>query len=147
MRSVQRLTLPPGRDAAWVADEYARWLPTWAPGLPPGRAGLRVTVDAERRCRFYAPLVKTPLLELTLAPARSSPDRVLYYVTGGLLARVDSGRGRLEFREALGRRAVLAAIHDYEPSLPWPIYRSTQALVHLAVMRAFGRHLRRMARA
>ena len=138
-RSVQRLALPTGRDAAWVAEEYMRWLPTWLIARV-----LRVTVDAERRCRFYARLMKQPLLELTLAPDRSSPDRVLFYITGGRLARVGNGRGRLEFREVLDRSALIAAVHDFEPSLPWFLYASTQAIAHLIVMRAFGRHLRRM---
>lgn len=138
-RSVQRLVLPPGRSAAWVADEYVRWLPTWLIARV-----LRVTVEGNR-CRFYAPFMKRPLLELTLAPDRSRPDRVLFYITGGRLARVGTGRGRLEFREVLDHRAVIAAVHDFEPSLPWFIYASTQAVAHLMVMRAFGRHLRRMA--
>ncbi len=138
-RSVQRLALPSGRDAAWVAEEYVRWLPTWLIARV-----LRVTVDADKRCRFYGPFMKRPLLELSLAPDRSSPDRVLFYITGGCLARVGAGRGRLEFREVLHRRAIIAAVHDFEPSLPWFLYASTQAIAHLAVMRAFGRHLRRM---
>lgn len=140
-RSVQRLSLPAGRDAAWVADEYCRWLPTWLLARV-----LRVEVDAEGRCRFYAPWMKRPLLELTLAHARSGADRVLFYITGGVLAR-QGGRPRLEFREVLGSGHVLAAVHDYRPALPWFVYASTQAVVHLAVMRAFGRHLDRLGRA
>jgi len=139
VRSVQRLILPVGRDAAWVADEYMRWLPTWLIGRV-----LRVVVTTER-CRFFAPRSKRPLLELTRSVDRSSPDRVLFYITGGLLVREGSGRARLEFREVLDRRYVIAAIHDYEPSLPWIIYSCSQALVHLAVMHAFKRHLRRLA--
>jgi len=141
VRSVQRLVLPAGRNAAWVADEYMRWLPTWLIGRV-----LRVVVAAER-CRFFAPLSKRPLLELTHAVDRSSADRVLFYITGGCLIRKSGGRARLEFREVLDRRYVLAAIHDYEPSLSWLVYSYSQALVHLAVMHAFGRHLRRVDRA
>lgn len=117
-----------------------RWLPTWLIGRI-----LRVEVD-EERCRFFAPLTRRPLLELTRSLDRSSPDRVLFYITGGLLLRKNHGRARLEFREALDRGHVIAAIHDYEPSLPWLIYLCSQARVHLAVMNAFGRHLRRIAK-
>ena len=53
-------------------------------------------------------------------------------------------RGRLEFREVLGGRYVLAAIHDFTPSLPWFIYNQTQARVHLWVMHAFQRYLKKM---
>jgi uncharacterized protein YbjT (DUF2867 family) len=136
VRSVQRLPLPPGRDAAWVAAEYARWLPRFMAPF------LRAEVDETRTCRFYAWPLRSPLLVLRFAADRSSPDRQLYYVTGGLLARVRQGaRPRLEFRTVLGDRFVLAAIHDFEPRLPWFVYVITQALVHLFVMRSFGRHL------
>jgi hypothetical protein len=40
---------------------------------------------------------------------------------------------------------VLAAVHDFSPRLPWPLYNSTQALVHLLVMRQFRRHLAHLA--
>ena len=76
VRSVQRMSLPPGRDAAWAAEEYVRWLPSFFRGL------LRVDVDAGRVRRFRFVGVGV-LLELTPAPARSTPDLQLFYVTGG----------------------------------------------------------------
>lgn len=141
VRSVQRLPLPPGRDARWVAAEYARWLPQFM------RPFLRVDVDAEGTCRFYLWPLRAPLLVLTFVKDRSHDDRQLYYVTGGVLARVvERGRARLEFRSVLGGRFVLAAIHDFVPRLPWFVYSATQAVVHLFVMQSFGRHLARVAR-
>jgi uncharacterized protein YjiS (DUF1127 family) len=44
----------------------------------------------------------------------------------------------------LGGGTVLAAVHDFSPRLPWYVYNSTQALVHLLVMRQFRRHLERL---
>lgn len=138
-RSVQRLPLPRGRDATWVAEKYARWLTRFL-----GR-----TIYARRNgenLRFYVALVPWPLLELEYSEERSSPDRALFYVTGGLLARPSRNptqRGRLEFRVVEQGRAVLAAVHDFEPRLPWPIYRHTQARFHLWIMNAFGRALGR----
>jgi uncharacterized protein YbjT (DUF2867 family) len=140
VRSVQRMRLPPGRDAAWAADEYARWLPSALRGM------LRVEVDPDRTCRFYFGSMKRPLLELTYADERSRPDRQLFYVSGGLLARThaaDGGRARFELRQVLDRRTLITAIHDYRPRLPWSVYRATQARFHAAVMSAFGRHLAR----
>jgi uncharacterized protein YbjT (DUF2867 family) len=141
-RSVQRLPLPAGRDASWVAAEYARWLPRFL------RPFLRVDVDEARRCSFYFWPLAAPLLVLTFAAERSEPDRQLFYVTGGLLVSVatDSERARLEFRSVLDGHFVLAAVHDFVPRLPWFIYRLTHAMVHLYVMRQFGRHLAAMAR-
>jgi hypothetical protein len=46
----------------------------------------------------------------------------------------------------LGGDAILAAIHDFVPQLPWFIYNLTQAPAHLWVMFAFGRHLKRLRR-
>jgi hypothetical protein len=66
-------------------------------------------------------------------------------IIGGLLADTqESQEGLLEFREVFEGKYVIAAIHDFCPSLPWYIYNTTQAVVHLLVMKAFGRHLARM---
>ncbi len=136
VRSVQRLPLPPGCDAAWVASEYMRWLPE---GFRPF---IRVEVDGHA-CRFYGFGLATPLLVLELAPLRSGKDRQLFYITRGLLTS-GRGRGRLEFREVLDRRYVIAAIHEFEPTLPWYVYRFSQAYAHLWVMWRFRRHLARV---
>lgn len=136
VRSVQRMELPATRDAAWAADEYARVLPRIVPGI------LRAEVDATRTCRFYLAGTRRLLLELSFAPARSAPDRQLFYITGGLLAR-PTRRGRFELRQIAGGRTLVAAIHEFEPSLPWPLYRATQALVHAWVMRRFARAMLR----
>ena len=138
VRSVQRLPMPAGWDASVVAREYGRWLPRFM------RPFLRVETDATGAYSFFLKPLSKPLLVLTFARERSTPDRSLYYITGGLLARVQQRpRGRLEFRTVLGGTRVLAAIHDFVPTLPWLLYSGTQALVHLFVMRAFGRHLAR----
>jgi uncharacterized protein YbjT (DUF2867 family) len=136
VRSVQRLPLPKGKDAAWVAEEYARWLPDFLAPI------LRVEVTQEFT-RFFIKGITSPLLELKLAEV-SATDRQLFWIVGGLLARPNR-KGRLEFREVLGGQAVMAAIHDFEPRLPWYIYRYTQALVHLFVMHGFGEHLRKIS--
>jgi uncharacterized protein YbjT (DUF2867 family) len=140
--SIQRLPLPPGRDAIWVAQEYARWLPSLFKLL------LRVTVDERLNLAFRFTGVRRPLLELSYSRDRSSADRPLYYITGGLLAvEADAADGRaparLEFRESPDRRSVLAAIFNYRPSLPWWFYRITQAPIHLLVMKMFSWHLAR----
>ncbi|MBS2011418.1 MAG: NAD(P)H-binding protein [Deltaproteobacteria bacterium] len=134
--SIQRLPLGRGRDARWVAEEYMRWLPRFLSPL------LHVTVDDANVCRFHLRPLGKPLLELTLAPERSTSQRQLFYVTGGLLAGEAPGlRPRLEFRSVLDGAYVLAAINDFVPRLPWLVYKLTQAIFHLWVMRSFGRHL------
>lgn len=140
VRSVQRMLLPPDRDAAWAAAEYARWLPRWLRGL------VRVDVDAEGNIRFYSLGVRLPLLVLRYAPDRSTPERQLFFLDGGLLSQANTA-GRFELRQVLDRRTLLVAIHDYSPRLPWLVYVATQAQFHAWVMAAFRRHLAAAARA
>ena len=142
VRSVQRLTLPPGRDADWVALYYSRWLPRLFLGTI-----IRVKLD-QNGCYFYFRFMRQSLLDLTFSHARSSKDRPLYYITGGLMARLNQlpHRGRLEFHAVLNNRYVLVAIHDYVPTIPWFVYNATQALLHVWVMGKYRKHLERLAK-
>lgn len=139
VRSVQHLILPEGKNAAWVAEEYFRWLPRFFSFL------IRIKIQNER-CIFYFLHPNLTLLILEKSIERSAPDRQLLYIKGGFLAAREQNRGRLEFREALNGKIVLAAIHDFRPALPWIIYKWTQAVVHLIVMKAFGNHLASLRR-
>ena len=130
VRSVQRMRLPPGRDAMWAAEQYLAWLPS---ALRP----LNVDADGDRRS---IRLGRTSLLELTWNRDRSTSDRAVLRVTGGVLATANP-EGRLEFREAAG--VLLVAVHDFVPRLPWPVYKASQAQGHLAVMAAFRSWLQR----
>jgi uncharacterized protein YbjT (DUF2867 family) len=139
-RSIQRLPLPGGRSARWVAVEYFRWLEGAM------RPFLRVDLFEDgAHARIAIAGTRVSLLELRLAPERSTDDRPLLYIVGGLLSN-DDGRGRLELREVRGTQTVLAALHDYIPRLPFFVYRRTQAIAHLWVMWRFARHLARMSR-
>ncbi|MEO1334176.1 MAG: nucleoside-diphosphate sugar epimerase, partial [Myxococcota bacterium] len=137
VRSVQRLPLPEEHRAQWAAHEYMRWLPSFVWPL------LTCRVSEGGVVRFYVRSTSLFLLELSHAPERSQPDRQLFRITGGLLAKVaeTASPGRFEFREVLQGRHLIAAIHDFRPALPWFIYNLSQALVHLWVMKGFGRHL------
>ncbi len=130
VRSVQRLVLPRGLRAIDIAYEYMNWLPLYMNSF------IRVKVTGEKIFFKLWPLgINVLILEHSLS--RSSIERQLFYVTGGLLSK-KTKRGRLEFREALDRKYVIAAIHEFKPALPWIIYKYTQAVIHLRVMNAFG---------
>jgi len=136
VRSVQRLPRPAEATAEEIAQEYLRWLPVFLRSL--------LVVDTEDdTARFRLRFMQRPLLVIELARERSSGERALFYVTGGLLARKVSRPGRLEFRIVPGGRYVISAIHDFVPALPWYVYLVSQAVVHLVVMRCFGAHLAR----
>jgi uncharacterized protein YbjT (DUF2867 family) len=138
-RSVQRMPCPPSFTARDVANEYLRWLPRLAWPM------LQVHVEHGRIAHFELRPVGT-LLTLRFAADRSPEGRQLFFVTGGLLAGKGDRSGRLEFRRVLDGEAVLAAVHDFAPRLPWYVYNSTQALVHLGVMWGFRRHLSELTR-
>ncbi len=134
VRSIQRLPLPKGRDAAWVAAEYLKYLPTLLPFL------IRVEHEGPK---IHLRLKAWPmdLLTLLYAPERSLPDRQLFYIVGGILYKPGPLKARLEMRETLGGTACLAAVHDFQPALPWLIYILTQAQIHKWFMHSLGHHL------
>lgn len=140
VRSVQRIALPEGKSARWAALLYMTWLPLFFKTL------LRADADQQGNLTIGLRHFRLPLLELHFVQERSAKsDRQLFYISGGLLAKKVSTatrRPRLEFREALSGRAMLVAIHDYQPALPWPLYNLIQARAHLWVMKNFAREIR-----
>lgn len=136
-RSVQRLSVPPGRDAIWLAAEFAAWLPA-------GLRGLVRVARSETGLEFFAVGLPWPLLVLSYRPDRSGENRALFEVKGGLLAGKAIGFPRLEFRMMPTGEEALAAVHQFSPRLPWWVYTRTQARGHAWVMWRFGRHLERV---
>jgi uncharacterized protein YbjT (DUF2867 family) len=129
VRSVQRLSLPKGWNAVDLAKEYVNWLP-------------RMFVSGNM---IHFDLFGLKLLSLLFSEDRSTPDRQLFYIVGGLLVSPNlSANARLEFRICPHENSALVAIHDYRPSLPWYLYRLFQANIHYFVMFLFGRHLEKV---
>lgn len=139
VRSVQRMYIPEGKDAFWLAEEYLRWLPQAFQLL------IRAEYIREGISRMYLQGTKLLLLELTYQPTRSSSNRAIYTISDGALLRNDArGKGTFEFRIMLDSPILLTAIHDFYPRLPWYIYTLTQAQVHALVMHRFSKHLASM---
>ncbi|AXI00148.1 NAD-dependent epimerase/dehydratase family protein [Sporosarcina sp. PTS2304] len=139
VRSVQRIELPNG----WTADESARYYVKWLESFL--NPWVKTDVDDQLNCKIGF-LGDRTLLELSYSAERSTPDRSLYYITGGLLMDPDSNeRGRMEFRKVPGSNGVIIAIHDYLPSIPWFVYYVTQANMHAFVMESFRRHMHRLS--
>ena len=140
VRSIQRLRLPQGRNAEWVAERYFPWL----------GALMKLFVATERdpdgSWTVRMRLTQLRLLRLDFKPTHSTPDRRMYFITGGALARMLGGRtARLEFRDLPGGRFTLFAIHDFNPALPWFFYRYTQAAIHGLVMKGFQGYMEQHA--
>lgn len=137
VRSVQRMPLPLGWNSQQVAREYSEWLTRKFVGI----ISAKNTVDG-RICFYF--LGSLLLLELTPTPySISNLKRSAFYISGGCLMRSVEPKGRFEFRLFPENNCLIAAIHGYAPVLPWWIYSSTQAVLHLRVMRSFSRHLKR----
>ncbi len=139
VRSIQRVLLPDGKNARWAGDYYMEWLGRFMPAL------VRTQRIGEDRYQVFLRFIEKPLLELTFSPERSDDESAVYHITGGVFARIkETHEGRLEFQQIPGTQECVIAIHDYMPSLPWFLYKYTQAKVHLIVMHAFRRHLLRL---
>ncbi|MEO8601159.1 MAG: NAD(P)H-binding protein [bacterium] len=138
VRSVQRLQAP-SPDMRVVADAYRRWLGKrfWPLVHTPGDIAFGWSA------RLGSPNGPT-LLRFTPDATAGGADRVVFSIDGGLLA-ASPHDGRFEFRRVLGGDAMLCSVHSFSPRLRWPLYLLTQAPLHLFVMHAFGRHLRRSA--
>jgi uncharacterized protein YbjT (DUF2867 family) len=140
VRSIQRLHLPAQRNAEWVAERYFHWLGDLM------HLFIRTERDADGSWTVRQRPGGLNLLRLEFKPAHSTPNRRMYFITGGALARALGGRtARLEFRDLLGGRYSLVAIHDFDPALPWYFYRITQAIIHGLVMKGFQGHMEQLA--
>ncbi|MFW5723478.1 MAG: NAD-dependent epimerase/dehydratase family protein [Halochromatium sp.] len=140
VRSIQRAILPPGQDAAWLAGNYFRWLDRCCWPLVQSQVADNGDVEVWSR------LPRLKMLALRRMAHESTPERQVYEIAGGLLARQGDGRARFEFQTLLDGRYTMTAIHDYAPALPWYLYTISQAPAHRLVMRRYQSRLARLAR-
>lgn len=136
VRSVQRVPNPGNQSATWVARQYMRWLPRYFRYL------IRVDVNQEENTATFR-VFSIHLLKLYFVKDRSDEDRRLFYIIDGLLVK-RKDYGWMEFRRVLDGRYFICAIHEFVPALPWFIYIPTQAVIHLLVMKRFGRYLKKL---
>ena len=129
---MQRLENPRNQTADELADIYFDWLPSYM------KPFIKVVKEGDH-VEFR--LLGVGILKLRRSRERSDEHRVLFYIDGGVLARKQTLRGRLEFRRIESTKVCLVALLDFRPSLPWFVYSSSQALVHMVVMRSFQNYL------
>ncbi|MDP1824107.1 MAG: hypothetical protein Q8L48_12720 [Archangium sp.] len=129
--SVQRYPRPPGWSALDIVRGYFRWLPT----------GVPLVKTTEHEGVFTITMAGVRALVLRLEPGRSSADSAWLTVADGALAGRSTDDARFEFRVLLDGVTAMVAQIGFHPSLPWPVYRFSQALVHERVMRRFGEWL------
>ena len=135
VRSIQRLPNPHQFKTGEISQEYINWLPTHMRHLIRAKS-MNDTVN------FYAIGLRFPLLKLKRIPEQENIDRVKFHIIGGLLSKT-TDTGCLEFRQIANGKYTLSSVHGFIPALPWLIYKYTQAPMHAAVMKAFGKFLSR----
>jgi len=129
VRSVQLLDVPPDMTASRLGKDYWDWMRRF--GLRTRQTAARVTVALPGGIKL-----------LDMVRRKDLPEHAVgWRVVGGMLAAKPQ-RGWFEFR-VLENGGAVVALHDFGPALPWGVYRSTQATVHDAVMRAYQRSRQR----
>lgn len=130
VRSIQRLRNGHHLNVDKISDLYVSWLPTHMRNL--------IKVEKkEDKLFFYSLFLNRPLLILQFQHNHKALNRIKFHIIGGLLSKTKD-TGWLEFRTISGGKYTLASINNFVPSLPWYIYKYSQALVHLKVMNDFG---------
>lgn len=133
VRSIQRLGNINNLTSKEISDNYISWLPEHLKSF-------LIAKKEDNQICFYALGLPRALLKLEHIPDTSSPDREKFHIVGGLLSNTSS-TGWLEFRRVAKGEFTLVSINDFVPSLPWYIYKYTQAPLHASVMKSFGTYL------
>ncbi|WNF35174.1 hypothetical protein RJD24_11880 [Bacillaceae bacterium IKA-2] len=109
----------------YVADRYFQWLATKSKRL------IRVQYQ-ENTYKLYFCLINKPLLTFTLKEADNTV--AVFWISDGLLARKNQ-KGTFSFlRSENGKAEFIIALEQFKTSLPWFLYRITQAPIHEIVM-------------
>lgn len=123
--SIQRLRVAPRWSAAQAARAYFQWLPTGAPGVS-------TILGAEA---FEVRSAGVSLLRLRRVTGQCDDDlEVLEVLDGALVQPVPDAI--FEFRR-IGNE-LFTVLRGFVPSMPWPLYRASQAPIHARTMRGFG---------
>ena len=131
VRSVQRAPMPAGWTIENIAWYYFGWLDEIVYNF--------VNTVIENKTVYIHLLDNpSPVLILKLNEESSTEDIIIFEIIGGKLRKnIAKKTQRFEFRKLAVTDEFIMALHDYEPSLPWPIYKLTQAPIHLLVSRIY----------
>lgn len=131
VRSVQRAPMPSGWTIENIAWYYFGWLDEIVYNFVN-------TVIENKKVYIHLLDNPSPVLILKLNEESSTEDIIIFEIIGGKLRKnMAKKTQRFEFRKLAVFDEFIMALHDYEPSLPWPIYKLTQAPIHLLVSRIY----------
>ncbi|MCJ1656557.1 NAD(P)H-binding protein [Staphylococcus sp. NRL 16/872] len=135
VRAITRIKIPESYSIRDVAQEYAKFINDITLHLVSGNIN-------EYEFNIRLPLINKFLLKMERDEHDATKEMIVYRIVGGDLALArDDGNARFEFRRILDTNEGLIALQEYEPTLPWTIYKFTQANAHKAVMDVFMKHM------
>lgn len=136
VRSIQRLPSVPSVNCDEIAREYEKWLPKAMLGL------IKIESNSHSGLvTFSFRGLHWPLLILKPIIGELDMRRAKFHIVGGFLSK-RSDCGWLEFRQLANRKFTLVSINEFVPTLPWYLYRFTQAVIHKWTMTSFSDHLK-----
>ncbi len=115
-----------------LGDHYFSWLE---------RTLFFLNIHKKDKKNFSLVFCGIKILQLKKNQERTTRDRSVYYITGGVLAAKKTFNGRIEFRYIEQNQVFLISLIDFKPSLPWFIYKYTQAVIHKLIMNKFKKYL------
>ena len=111
-----------------IAESYFHWLSKTSKSIIK-------TVFENKTYKLYFCFLKKPLLTLTMI--ENNEKKTTFAVSGGILAKRYQ-KGRFTFKRAKENNTkYVIALEEFESSLPWLLYRITQAPIHEIVMEKF----------
>lgn len=139
VRAITRFKIPEGYSIKDVTKEYAKFINNITLHIVKG------TIN-EREFNMNLPFINKFILKMERDEADSTEDMVVYNIVGGDLAHSnDGGNARFEFRRIRNTNEGIIALQEYEPTLPWVVYKLTQAKAHKTVMNIFKNKMARLA--
>jgi nucleoside-diphosphate-sugar epimerase len=128
--SIQRLNGNQHLSAKELCEYYTQWLNK--------KFRIFIKIREDELAIYFVLLKHITLLKLQKpAPSTTYDERYAYTIESGFLVSRFEKSGHFEFRKIPSQKCFIMGIYNYNPSLPWFIYRATQALVHLWVMKRF----------
>lgn len=139
VRAISRFRIPENYSMEDVSKTYAKFINNITLHLING------TIN-ENEFNISLPFTNQFILKMERDMQDSSKDMIVYKIVGGNLALSNNGgNARFEFRRILDSNEAIIALQEYEPTLPWSVYKFTQANIHKSVMELFVNHMNNLA--
>ena len=136
VRSIQRIATNKYIDIEKIVQYYFLWLPKHVKSF--------IVIDeTETDIIFKVAILNIKLLHLRYIQCDNHDNRVKFHIIGGLLTKT-TNTGWLEFRNISDGKYLIASINEFQPSLPWFLYKRTQAIMHENVMNNFKKDVNKL---